>query len=298
MAEIIVYSDKTDFSAELVALAKGMNASAHAIAFCEADAEQLSHSGADKVFLMKGADARPENNAKAIANFLQQQGASAFLVGSTVRGRDIAAQVAGYLRVGLLSDASQLQLTDAGLAGKRMTYGGTLVQDEVTDGMGVATVAIGSCEPLFGDAVVEEVQIAPDSRVKVTETAPMVKSGVDLGAAKVVVGVGAGFADEADLAQVNELADELGAGVGCTRSLAEDRGWFDEYIGISGLNLKPDLYLGVALSGALQHIFGVRDAKIIAAINTDKDALIFKQADYGIVGDYKEVIPALVNALK
>lgn len=298
MADIFVYSDKANLAAELVALAKDMNASALAIALNEADAERLSHVGADKVFLLNGADARPESNAKAMADFLQQQGADAFLVGSTVRGRDIAAQVAGYLRTGLLSDVAQLRLTDAGLAGKRMIYGGTLVQDEVVNGIGIATVAAGACEPASGDAEIEAVPITSDSRVKVVDTAPVTKSGVDLGAAKTVVGVGAGVTDEADLALVNELAAELSAGVGCTRTLAEDRGWFDEYIGISGLNLKPDLYLAFALSGALQHIFGVRDAKVIAAVNTAKDAPVFQQADYGIVGDYKEVIPALINALK
>ncbi|MEC4176890.1 electron transfer flavoprotein subunit alpha/FixB family protein [Adlercreutzia sp. R7] len=299
-AEIFVYSDKAGLAAELATLAKSMGGRANAIALSAAEAADLSDSDADKVYLLTGADPMPENNARAIADFLKERGASALLVGSTMRGRDLAAQVAGFARAALLADASDLALTDEGLTGKRMVYGGSLVQQETVPGFAVATVAAGSCEPGSGAAEMEEVSIAPAGRVKVVESKPAERSGVDLTAAKTVVAVGLGIDDEADLGMVREVAAQLDGGVGCTRSVAEDRGWFstDEYIGISGLVLKPDLYLAVALSGALQHMFGVREAKTIAAVNTAKDAPIFQQADYGIVGDYKEIMPLLLKALK
>ena len=121
---------------------------------------------------------------------------------------------------------------------------------------------------------------------------------VNLDAAPLIVGVGRGFNAREDLALGNELAAALGAVVGCTKSLA-DFEWLgeDRIIGLSGAKTAPDLYLSVGVSGQIQHTVGVSAAKLIAAVNKDKEAPIFRLADYAIVGDLYEVVPAIVERL-
>ena len=135
--------------------------------------------------------------------------------------------------------------------------------------------------------------------VKVVDRRAKEGDHVNLDAAPLIVGVGRGFNNREDLALGDELAAALGAVVGCTKSLA-DFEWLgeDRIIGLSGAKTAPDLYLGVGVSGQIQHTVGVAGAKLIAAVNKDKEAPIFAMADYGIVGDLYEVVPALVERLK
>jgi electron transfer flavoprotein alpha subunit len=102
------------------------------------------------------------------------------------------------------------------------------------------------------------------------------------------------------MAMINELAQLLGAEIGCTRPLAEGLDWLprERYIGVSGAFLKADLYVGVGVSGQIQHMVGVTDSRVIVAVNKDDHAPVFEFADYGIVGDLYQVVPALIAALK
>ena len=113
------------------------------------------------------------------------------------------------------------------------------------------------------------------------------------------VGVGRGCADQADLRLAQELATALGAELACSRPLAEGLGWLpaERYVGVSGATIRPELYLAVGISGQVQHMVGVNHSKVIIAINRDKNAPVFGQADLGVVGDLYEVLPALTNAL-
>ena len=97
---------------------------------------------------------------------------------------------------------------------------------------------------------------------------------------------------------LEELAEVLGAKIGCTRPIAADSGWLDEWIGLSGLKVRPRLYLACGISGTIQHAAGIRDAGIIVSINKDEAANIFNLSDYGLVGDLYRVLPALTKALK
>ena len=122
---------------------------------------------------------------------------------------------------------------------------------------------------------------------------------MNLDAAERIVCVGRGFAKREDLPIGEELASAMGAELACTKSLADFQ-WLPEerIIGLSGAKTKPDLYLAVGISGQIQHTVGISSAKLIAAVNKDKDAPIFALADYGIVGDLYQVVPALVEKLK
>jgi len=130
-----------------------------------------------------------------------------------------------------------------------------------------------------------------------TEPAPAASGVVD---ARVVVAFGRGVRARADVALVERLAQALGAEVGCSMPIADDLGWLDKarYVGRSGQHISPRLYLAVGISGAPQHLEGVRGAKVVAAINNDPKARIFRRADYGAVGDLYEVVPALIAALQ
>jgi electron transfer flavoprotein alpha subunit len=123
---------------------------------------------------------------------------------------------------------------------------------------------------------------------------------VNVEEAEVLVCVGRGLAEEGDLSLVQDLAGALGGVVGCTRPLSHENHWLseDQMVGLSGKVSSPNLYVGVGVSGQIQHVVGIMDAKLIVAINSDKNAPIFKVADYGIVGDLYQVVPKLLEQLQ
>ena len=160
--------------------------------------------------------------------------------------------------------------------------------------------AFGDAQPSGSNAAAEELAwVAPANAVKLVSSKPVEKSGVDLTKSDVVVAAGRGFAEEGDLELARELCGKIGAGLGCSRPLAEGVNWMpvETYIGVSGLMLNPKVYIGIGVSGQMQHMVGVKSADVVFAINKDKNAPIFKQCDYGLVGDLKSVLPALTAAL-
>jgi electron transfer flavoprotein alpha subunit len=147
---------------------------------------------------------------------------------------------------------------------------------------------------------IKVVQGVAETRMTISDVCPIESEGADISAAQRLVTVGRGFREKSDLALAEDLAKALGAEIACTRGVAEDYHWLpiERYIGISGRKVKPELYLGAGVSGQVQHVVGMRDSKVIAAVNNDEKAPIFEAADYGIVGDIYEVLPLLTAALK
>jgi electron transfer flavoprotein alpha subunit len=303
MAGIYIYSDRKDIVAELVGYAKLIGKEANVITVCAEKANEVQGIGADKVYVLKGNSTITESYGKAIAEFLKEKNAEILLVGATARGRDLAARVAGYLDCGMVSDVSSLSYQDGKVKTERMFYGGAIVQTEVLSGLCVITVPEGLFEALSdvnSRSEVLEVSVASDDRVVVKSTAAIVKQGTNIASAEKIICVGMGLNKEEDVNLARELAGVLGAEVACSRGIAEERQWLpvENYIGISGTVVKPQLYLSLGVSGQVQHVYGMRDSKVIVAINSDEKAPIFKAADYGIVGDLYEVIPLLTQALK
>jgi electron transfer flavoprotein alpha subunit len=136
--------------------------------------------------------------------------------------------------------------------------------------------------------------------VKVVSRRTKLRESADLSEAKVIVGIGRGIEKSEDIDLARELASTIGAALGCTRPIAEDLNWMpaDSFIGISGQRVKPELYIGVGISGQIHHLSGIRDARVICAINSDENAPIFEAADYGIVGNLYEVLPKLTQEFK
>ena len=149
------------------------------------------------------------------------------------------------------------------------------------------------------DAAEELAWIAPKNPVKLVSSEPVQKSSIDLTKSDIVIAAGRGFSEEADLTLARDLAEKLDAGLGCSRPLAEGVNWMpkEAYIGVSGLMLSPKAYIGIGVSGQMQHMVGVKSASVVFAINKDQNAPIFKQCDYGLVGDLNSVLPAITAAL-
>lgn len=298
MAGIFVYSSQPEYAAELVGIAAAAGKEANVI-LLGGSAEEFKNCGAKKVYSVK-AENMPESYARSISDFLKEQEAEAFLVSATSTGRDLAARVAEYSNCVMVSDAASIAFSDGGVNTTRTTYGGVIVESEHFAGFGVVTLPAGLASPVSGAAEIVDLELNADERVKRIEQKPVIKEGVDLKKAEKVLCVGMGVANRDDLKLIEDLSSKLGGAIGCTRGVAEDREWFprEQYIGISGAVVKPDLYLSFAVSGQVQHVYGIRDAKIIAAVNTDDKCPMIKNSDYAIIGDWKEIASLLLEALK
>lgn len=247
-----------------------------------------------------------EDYAPSIARVIQDAGGKALvLLPSDRRGKAMAAKLGVVLKAAVINEVSAFDL-GGGVAARHLVYGGLAVGDETsaTD-VTIATIGSGVFEPQApsGGKSGEQKQadfIAPAHPITLLETKPKAGSSVDLGKAKRVVGVGRGFSQQADISLAQDLAAAIDAELGCSRPIAEGEHWMERerYVGVSGQTLKTDLYLTLGISGQIQHMVGAADSKVIIAVNKDKNAPIFKYADYGIVGDLYKVVPAVTKALK
>ncbi|RYV53042.1 electron transfer flavoprotein subunit alpha/FixB family protein [Pengzhenrongella frigida] len=184
---------------------------------------------------------------------------------------------------------------------QRSAVGGAVIETLETSSP-VAIVFTGEDveAPVGSPAAIETIPAdLPASDLCLIRTEPAGGDSSGVRAAARVVSVGRGVKSKADLPLIEELAAALGAEIGCSMPVADDLGWIskDRYVGRSGQHIAPRLYVALGISGAPQHMEGIRDAKVVVAVNSDKDAPIFRTADFGIVGDLYEVVPALVAAL-
>ena len=225
------------------------------------------------------------------------------LLGSTRRGKETAPRLAQKLGAGCVTDVNSIGVEGGDLVAGRYAFGGaTVAREKLATGVKVFAVmpkTFSTDGAQAGAGAVESPALDVSTGVTMVARRPKEGDTVNLDAAPRIVGVGRGFGKREDLALGDQLAAALGAVVGCTKSLA-DFEWLgeDRIIGLSGAKTAPDLYVGVGVSGQIQHTVGISSAKLIAAVNKDKEAPIFALADYGIVGDLYEVVPALVERLK
>lgn len=308
MPGIWIYSEDSAVAKQLLTagqeLKKSMQQPVNVITISAEEVQGLTTAGVDKVFLLKGSNSWPESYHGAIAELLSKEQASVVLVGATMRGKDLAARVAAVLKTGLVTDALTVQFTNEGIETTRLVYGGLAVRTEISALPALVTIPPRTFAETCADAIQCEIITVEaanqDSRVTVSNVCPIVREGVDITTAGKIVCVGRGLAKQEDMKMVEELAAAAGAEIGCTRGISEDYHWLpnDRYIGISGQKVKPELYIGMGISGQVQHVVGIRDSKVIVAIDSNEKAPIFEAADYGIVGDLYEVVPLLTAALQ
>jgi electron transfer flavoprotein alpha subunit len=270
-------------------------------------ANELVKYGADKVYLVDSPDLA-SFQAEAYVGVLHNLAISylpdILLIGSTRNGKPLAARLATRLEAGCAPDCARLSVDEKGrLTGERITYGGNAVAKVAFKSKPqIATVPPRAFEKpeskdRSGQIVKLDIKIeAP--KTELIERKPLEASDVKIEDAQYIVCCGRGMQKKDDKVLLDELATVLGGQVGCSRPLVEDRKWFTEWIGLSGHKVKPKLYIACGISGVIQHVAGIRDSKVIVAINKDPEAPIFEIADYGVVGDLYSVLPALKDALK
>lgn len=241
-----------------------------------------------------------EEAFETVAALVTREQPDLVLVQPTRRVKIIAGRLAARLGTSVVTEVTSLasggeatSMYFGGAALRRQRPVGTPALYAVNPGALDCGVASGANTPVAVDFV------APAHRLTRISTRALPAQAVDLTEARRVVAIGRGLASEADLPLVREFCAAVGAELGCSRPIAETEGWLPRgvYIGVSGVSLKPELYVGVGISGQMQHVVGVSRAKVFAAINKDKNAPIFKQADLGLVGDLYAVLPQLTQHL-
>jgi electron transfer flavoprotein alpha subunit len=270
-------------------------------------AEGLVKHGADKVYVADDpslARFQAEAYLGVLYSSTLTYKPEALLIGSTRNGKPLAARLATRLGVGCIPDCSRLSVGEDGrLVGERVTYGGN-ASAKVTfrNKPQVITVPARTFEKpeprdRNGQAIKIDIKVE-EPRTEVVDTKPLETSSVKIEEAEVIISCGRGLEKKEDRTLLDELSAVLCGQVACSRPLAEDRKWFTEWVGLSGHKVKPKLYIACGISGVIQHVAGIRDAKVIVAINKDPEAPIFEMADYGVVGNLYEILPALKEALK
>ena len=270
-------------------------------------APELGKYGAERILVVDSPQLAQHSNtayAKAIAEVAAKEEVTAVFLSASQMGKDLAPRVAVKLNAGLASDCVALKIEGDQVIATRPVYAGKALLDVcVTSPIKVFTLRpnVFTATPLEGAAQVEQVKIdfVDNDFGSVVREMKVAAGRPDVTEADIVVSGGRGMKGPENFHLIEALADVLGGGVGASRAVV-DAGWrpHDEQVGQTGKTVSPTLYIACGISGAIQHLAGMSSSKYIVAINKDKDAPIFQMADYGIVGDVFEVVPALTEELR
>jgi len=269
--------------------------------------------GADQVYVIDHEvmkDYRTESYMKAVINLAEKYKPEIFLYGATSNGKDLASAVATDLSTGLTADTTMLdvEVDKRLLEASRPAFGGNIMATILCKKHRpqMATVrpkVMKALEPdpdRQGQVIEEAITLSEDDmRTKVIKIVKDVTKKVNLADAHVVVAGGKGMGDLQNFQLIHDLADAIGATVGGTRDVVE-AGWLphEQQVGQTGETITPKVYFAIGISGAIQHVVGMKNSEFIIAINKDPDAPIFDVATYGIVGDALEIVPKLIKELK
>lgn len=269
---------------------------------------QLIQYGADRVIVVEDAKLSQytsDGYAQALLAVINEENPDGLFIGHTAQGKDLAPKIAGKLDSGLISDVTSIEEVGENIVFTRPIYSGKAFEKKIiTDGIIFATIRPNNIEPLpidesrSGDISSISVDIT-DLRTIIKDVVRKASEGVDLSEAKVVISGGRGVKSEQGFEPLKELAKVLGGAVGASRGACDAE--YCDYslqIGQTGKVVTPDLYIACGISGAIQHLAGMSNSKVIVAINKDPEANIFNVADYGIVGDLFEVVPLLTEEFK
>jgi electron transfer flavoprotein alpha subunit len=270
-------------------------------------ADAFAQKGGGKVFVADDellANYCVESANAAIRAAIEASGADVILLSNTPSGWDVAPRIAAALDAGFASDCSDVSEDGGALVFERRIFNGRLdAQVRFNSEVVVATMQPGGTEPFDGStegSVVKlDVSLSSD-KAKFVETKVVESTGVDLSKADIIVSGGRGVGAAENFSEILQpLADALGGAVGASRPVV-DAGWLPhEYqVGSSGQIVTPKLYIAAGISGAIQHLVGMKGSNFIIAINKDPDAPIFEVADLGAVGDLAEIVPALTKAVQ
>lgn len=270
-------------------------------------AEAAPGFAATRVCLLDGedlADYTPDAYIAALGSLARDIDVTVVLASTSAVGLDVAAGLAAALDLPLVSYVTRATHEDGALVIESQLYGGKLIaESEVESGRGVLTVIPGSNPAEAGRGEAESVDTVPAApgprRITFKRLIRPEASGVDITKQEALVSVGRGIESEDNIELVKEFADAIGAAISASRPII-DSGWLPKahQVGKSGLTVKPKLYFAVGISGAPEHLQGMKDAETIIAINTDRDAPIFDVAHFGACGDLFDIMPALTERAK
>lgn len=313
---VLVYSKNKNHTFEMISkatdLAKEKGNKVTSVIIGKSD-EKLANEyisyGSDQVVIAKSdVDLfNAEECTDILKKIIDETKEDIILIGSDKNGKEISARLAGILNLGVVVDSKNIYFKEGKLTAERVIYSGkSIAVEQFNTYPAIITIPKKSFDPLKkddskkGDIIKKKIEFkkAKSKNVKIQE---IELEGVNVEDAEIIISCGRGFKNKEDIKIAYKLADTIkGKTVGCSRPIAADLKWLseDHWIGLSGHKVKPKLYIAAGISGQIQHIAGMRDSGVVVAINKDPDALIFKSADYGIVGDLYEVIPKLTDALK
>lgn len=282
---------------EVVAVLLGENVNAYA--------NEMIAYGADRAIVVEDVALKnytTDAYTQALLQVMEEEDAEGIVFGHTAIGKDVSPRLAAKLEVGLISDVTEIE--DATTFVRPIYSGKAFEKKSVEDGVVMITIRPNNITPLekdesrSGEVTAFSAEIK-DLRTIVKEIVRKTTEGVDLSEAKVIVAGGRGVKSEEGFEPLKELANLLGGAVGASRGACDAE--YCDYslqIGQTGKVVTPDLYIACGISGAIQHLAGMSNSKIIVAINKDPEAEIFNVADYGIVGDLFEVVPLLTQEIK
>lgn len=285
-------------------LAAKLGVACHAVTCGEsADAGNLGTYGAQKVHIVPYSGAFDSGvYTNMVYQAGQQLGANIYIIAHTTNGKSFAGGLAAKLDAGIVTAVNALPDTTSGLVVTKSVFSGkAIARYKINTDKAVLTIAGNSLQPVANGAPVtaETLSISlPEARVKVVDRKTS-EGIVPLPEAELVVSAGRGMKGPENWGIVEELARSLNATTACSRPVA-DTGWrpHHEHVGQTGVAIKPNLYIAIGISGAIQHLAGVNNSKTIVVINKDPEAPFFKAADYGVVGDLFDVVPRLTEAVR
>lgn len=268
----------------------------------------LIQYGADRVVVVENSQLKnytPDGYSQALLAAINAENPGGIILGHTALGKDLSPKIAARLNSGLVSDCINIEVAGSNVIFTRPIYSGKAFEKKIiSSGLLFATIRPNNIQPLekdesrSGDVTSLDVEIK-DVRSVIKEVVRKTAEGVDLSEAKVIVAGGRGVKSAEGFSTLKELADLLGGAVGASRGACDaDYCDYSLQIGQTGKVVTPDLYIACGISGAIQHLAGMSNSKVIVAINKDPEANIFNVADYGIVGDLFEVVPLLVEEFK
>jgi electron transfer flavoprotein alpha subunit len=312
LSSVLVFSESADVALELLTpareLAMGLGGRVVALAPAGQEAVAPLAHGADRVVTIEdpvAAHTEPAGGAALLCEVVNHVGPRVVLVGATINGAEIAARAAQKLGVACCGECLSVGVEDREVVVERGWLGGFVARQLVGSRPAIVTVPPGRHEipPRVEDPSdeTETLSVAtPTPRMRVVGTRERQRSGVRLDRAEIIVGAGRGLKSKKDLALLEELARILDGAVGATRPVTDDLGWLavDQKIGLSGQSVRPRLYIACGISGQIEHIVGMRESRVVVAINRDPRALIMDHADYRVVGDLYEIVPALSRVLQ
>ena len=319
--QVLVFSEREEVALELLsvgrALADACGGGLTAIVVgSDSSAAGPDRSAAARDRIARGADAarllddipgawNSDLHVAALEQAVAGEGAIAVLIGDTAQGVEVAARLAQRLGVGCASDCTDLAFRDGELVIERRSLGRFLCRQIIKTRPAVVTVQprrFPVPDPVEGrlgriDALRVDL---PPSRLRVVDRREREGIAIRIDRADIVVGVGRGLRAQGDLSMIEDLAHALGGVVGASRPLTDDLQWLpaEVKIGLSGVSVRPQLYIACGISGQIEHNVGMRESGTIVAINSDPNAPIMEQADYRVTADLYELIPALTRAVR